>query len=133
MNSAIARLSSADEVAATVSKMTQVGLNYFATKMRAGFMGAVASDVYEINPSDPKYRLIFSNQNALAGPPVHWEPFTSAKVGVTGDSSVMIVMEHLGQVRVYQVSNDPSQITRNIALIVSKASGAVAKFSAVGG
>ena len=91
-----------------------------------GFGGFVATDIYEVNPSDQAYRRIFRNK--VFGIGVDWEPITSAKVGVSGDSSIMVVMEHPGQVGVYQVSNDPTQITQNIALLVSKATAAAAKF-----
>lgn len=97
-----------------------------AEKPSPGFGGFQATDIYAISPSDPLYDKILAKDQGSA------EPLTLVKVDVTGDSSIMLVMEHPGQFRVYQVSNDPTQITRNIALVVSKATGAVAKFAGVG-
>lgn len=90
-----------------------------------GFGGVIATDVYVINPSDPLYATILKNK-------LNKHPLTQVSVGVTGDSSIMVVMEHFGQFRVYQISNDPTQITRNIALVVSKATAAVARFAGGG-
>jgi len=102
---------------------------------RIGFGGFQTTDVYIINPSDPSYQSILKTH----GPWAKWvkdafwqdvsaETFSMASAGVTGDSAIMFVMESAGQVRVYQVSMDPTQITRNIGLLVSKATGAVAKY-----
>ncbi len=90
-----------------------------------GFGGFHSTDVFVINPSDPKYADILRNdawQNVSA------RPFTFAFSGVSGDSSIMFVFEHPGQIRVYQVSMDPTQITRNIGLLLSKATAAAAKY-----
>ena len=80
-----------------------------------------------INPSDPKFDDVLDSEREFGV-----EPITQATVGVTGDSALMIVLEHPGQVRVYQLSMDPTQIVRNIALIVSKAVQAAAKFAPLG-
>jgi len=95
-------------------------------RSRPGAMGMTRTDVYEINPSDPNYRRIF----AAGGAQISKEPITEARIDAIGESALMIVLEHAGQVRVYQVSNDPTRITRNVAMLVDKATAAVAKFAA---
>jgi hypothetical protein len=109
-----------------------------ADKPSPGFGGFVSTDIYTINPSDPEYRKILNSSSPWA--PFTWALFkrnlsvellTQADVEVTGDSSIMLVMEHPGQYRVYQISNDPTQIARNIALVVSKATAAMARFAAI--
>ena len=106
---------------------------------RIGFGGFQTTDVYVINPSDPNYQRILRTH----GPWAKWmkdafwqdlsaETLSMATAGVTGDSAIMFVMESPGQVRVYQLSMDPTQITRNIGLLVSKATGAVAKYMSAG-
>jgi hypothetical protein len=104
-----------------------------------GFGGFVSTDVYPINPSDPRFAGILKSSspwtglgNALFKRNVSFQALTAVTVGVSGDSSLMLVMEHPGQVRVYQVSNDPTQLTRNIALLISKATSAAAKFATGG-
>ncbi len=89
------------------------------------FGGFTATDVYEINPSDPAYENVFNSRTFES-------PLTMVSTSVSGDSAIMIVIEHAGQARVYQVSNDPVQLTRNIGFLVSKASAAVARFGAAG-
>lgn len=109
-----------------------------AEKPSPGFGGFVSTDIYPINPSDPKYRVILNSSSPWA--PLKWlfwkrnlsvELLTKAEVEVSGDSSIMLVMEHPGQYRIYQISNDPTQIARNIALVVSKATAAMARFAAI--
>ena len=80
----------------------------------------MTTSVYEINAADSVYGQIASCPSDL----VARRPFSSAKAGAMGDASLMLVMESPGQVRVYQVSNDPTQLTQNIALIVQKATAA---------
>jgi hypothetical protein len=87
------------------------------------FGGFIATDVYVINPSDPAFQEVLGDKKKLSV-----RPITRATVGVTGDSAVMMVLEHPGQVRTFQISMDPAQIARNIASIVSKATAAAAKF-----
>lgn len=99
-------------------------------KVSPGFGGFVAGDVYAIKPSDPMYATIFTTSSSRIK--TSSEPITKVSIGVTGDSSIMLVVEHPGQIRVYQVSNDPTTIVRNIALLVSKATAAAAKFLASG-
>jgi len=108
-----------------------------AAKKRFG--GFVATDVYLVNPSDPKYVDILKTRGPWHSlfKEVFWqdvsaESFTKASAGVTGDSAIMFVMEHPGQVRMYQVSLDPTQITSNIGMLVSKAAAAGAKYMSAG-
>lgn len=96
-----------------------------STVARGGFGGFRATDIYEISPSDPMYERVL---NAT-----QFRVMSSAEAHVAGDSGIMLVLEHAGQVRVYQVSSNPEQLVRNIGLIVSKATAAVAKYAAVGG
>jgi hypothetical protein len=93
-----------------------------------GFGGFVATDVYEINPSDPGWARVFGSR--WRRPRLSREPITRASLGVSGDSAVMVVAEHPGQMRVYQISNDPTQLARNVSLLVGKAAAAAAKFAA---
>ncbi len=93
---------------------------------KRGFGGFVATDVYPINPSDPAYELVLGRSRLSS------QPLTQVSVGASGDSAVMLVMEHPGQVRVYQVSNDPAQLTRNIGLLINKATNAAAKYMSAG-
>jgi hypothetical protein len=111
-----------------------------AKTTKIGFGGFMSTDVFVINPSDPKYAEILKSPSPVGSFFVApWyrntsvETLTEAVVAVTGDSAVMLVMESPGQVRVYQVRMDPTQITRNIGLLVSKATGAAAKYAAGGG
>ncbi|MCH8854281.1 MAG: hypothetical protein IID41_16760 [Planctomycetes bacterium] len=94
------------------------------TVARGGFGGFRATDIYEILPSDPMYERVL---NATT-----FRVMSSAEARVTGDSGIMLVLEHAGQVRVYQVSSNPEQLVRNIGLIVSKSTAAVAKYATVG-
>jgi len=102
---------------------------------RIGFGGFMTTDVFVVNPSDPKYADILKTGSPVGAVFLFpwWqhtslETITEAHVGVTGDSAIMLVMESPGQVRVYQVSNDPTQVTRNIGLLISKATAAAAKY-----
>ncbi len=110
-----------------------------AKRTKIGFGGFMTTDVFVINPSDPKYAEILKSAspigNALAWPfyqNTSQETLTDARVAVSGDSAIMLVMESPGQVRVHQVSMDPTQITRNIGLLVSKATAAAAKYAGIG-
>lgn len=116
---------------------SSAGLALRASAMAFG--GFKSTDVYPINPSDPMYAEILKSQSpiwAVIKVPF-WsntslEPMTETWVGVSGDSAIMVVMEHPGQARVFQVSNDPAQITRNIGLLISKATSAAAKYTSDG-
>lgn len=88
------------------------------------FGGFRSIGVYEINPADPAYRKILGPDTAQ----LSLDAITSDNVTALGDSSVMIVQETPGQFRVYQISNDPTQIMRNVALLVSKALAAASKY-----
>jgi hypothetical protein len=110
-----------DEVGAEVARA--VSTTSAARRPPIGFGGFTATDAYAINPSDPKY------QQVLGGKGTRFATLTKATFGASGDSAVMMVMEHPGQIRVYQVSNDPTQVTRNVGLLVSKATQAAAKFA----
>ncbi|MBN1343843.1 MAG: hypothetical protein JXQ73_14260 [Phycisphaerae bacterium] len=104
--------------------------------MRAdpGFGGFMTTDVYVVNPSDPKYEEVLG----CCEPKGKWlcgkrrrlglEPITKVSLGASGDSALMVVMEHPGQARIYQISNDPTVLARNVAMLVSKATAAAAKF-----
>lgn len=97
---------------------------------KVGFGGFVATDVYEINPSDPGWARVFGSRRG--GSRVSREPISRVSLGVSGDSAAMVVAEHPGQMRVYQISNDPTQLAGNVALLVSKAVAAAAKFTNAG-
>jgi hypothetical protein len=86
-----------------------------------GFGGFATIGVFEINAADPIYRKI------LKRPVLTREEFTQASANIGGDSSIMLVMESPGQTRVYQVQNDPTQLVRNIAILIQKATAAATK------
>jgi hypothetical protein len=88
-----------------------------------GYGGYRQLGVAEIDPSDPMYRRILGTET-----PVSVQPLTRQVVYVAGQSSSMVVQENPGQVRVYQISNNPTQIMQNIALISDKALAAAAKY-----
>ena len=109
------------------------------SSVKPGFGGFMSTDVYSINPSDPKYAEILKTHGpwhslgkSLVWQDVSAESLTKASAGVTGDSAIMFVMEHPGQVRMFQVSLDPTQITSNIGMLISKASAAGAKYMSGG-
>ncbi len=134
-----------EEMVAAGSNFEAASAEFFAAAeegakaTKIGFGGFMTTDVFVINPSDPKYADVLNSAvpvwSVLRAPfyqKTSLEPMTEACVGVSGDSAIMLVMESPGQVRVYQVSLDPTQITRNIGLLVSKATGAAAKYAAGG-
>jgi hypothetical protein len=83
-----------------------------------GFGGFTTATVYEINPSDPQYRYLLQDKDDVLESKT---PLTSAHADALGSNSVMIVMESPGQVRVYHVANDPTQVVQNVGLIMEKA------------
>lgn len=120
-------------------KILTLEVEIAAAQTKRGFGGFVSTDVYVINPSDPQYAAILKSGSpvlaALRTPfsrSTSLETITEAKVSASGDSAAMLVMEHPGQIRVYQVSNDPAQLTRNIGMLVNKATGAAAKYLTAG-
>lgn len=133
-NELIADIKSLDSVAiekvkpllkiAAVAKNAALDLN--ATAKRGGFGGFQTVGIFEINPSDPAYQEVF--KPGLSRASISWRTLTQATAMAVGDSSLMLVMESPGQVRTHQVSNDPTQLLRNVALIIGKATGAASKF-----
>lgn len=125
---------SAREVSAALAALEESSIARVSPYV--GFGGFASTDIYCINPSDPKYQEALNDRDPFTGfvrmlgfSNVSYEKLSEAQVDVAGDSSVMLVMEQPGQVRVYQVSNDPTQLARNVAGIVSKAASAVAKYT----
>jgi len=53
-------------------------------------------------------------------------------VCASGDASAMIVQESPGQMRLYQISNDPVSLMRNTSLILDKVLQAAVQFQTVG-
>lgn len=112
-----------DEVKAlTLSLETAAAASIRRTSESLGFGGFATIGVFEINASDPAYRKI------LPGGRLVPEPFTLVQGAINGDSSLMFVMENPGQMRIYQVQNDPTQLARNIAILIQKATTAANKF-----
>ena len=91
----------------------------------AGFGGFRQAGVYCINPGDPMYDAVLRAGAAA-------NPLTSAQTRATGDAGVMIVQESPGQLRLYQISNDPVSVMRNATLILDKVLQAAVKFTAAG-
>jgi len=96
-----------------------------AERDRPGFGGFHQAGVYRINPGDPNYDAVLKAK-AIGS------PLTSVSVAVTGDSGFMIVQESPGQMRLYELTNDPIALTRNVSFIVDKVLQAAVKFSSPG-
>ncbi|MBN2561637.1 MAG: hypothetical protein JXQ75_11975 [Phycisphaerae bacterium] len=92
----------------------------------AGFGGFRQAGVYSINPGDPMY-------DAVLKAPAANSPLTSVSTRATGDAGTMIVQESPGQMRLYQISNDPISVMRNATLILDKVLQAAVKFDSAGG
>ena len=89
------------------------------------------SGVFVMSAGDPSYREV------LKASPVrskwgHSHPISMAEIGSWGESSVMIVFDSPVSVRTQKISNDPTQLIRNVALIIDKALQAVAKYATMG-
>lgn len=105
-------------------------LGHYSTSLRsspgsAGFGGFRQSGVYCINPGDPMYDAVLQAAPAA-------NPLTSVTTRATGDTAVMIVQESPGQLRLYQISNDPVSGMRNATLILDKVLQAAVKFGSAG-
>lgn len=94
-----------------------------ASRTRPGFGGFQQAGVYRINPGDPHYDAV------LKANPIG-SPLTAVKVAATGDSGFMIVQESPGQMRLYELTNDPIALTRNVSFIIDKVLQAAVKFGA---
>lgn len=90
---------------------------------RIGFGGFLTVGVFEINPADPMYRKILAAECVT----LSCDSFTCVRARIDGDSSIMFVMESPGQIRIYQIQNDPTQLLRNIAILIQKATAAATK------
>lgn len=107
-------------------------LGHFTAKLdlldttRPGFGGFRQAGVYRINPGDPAYDAVL-RADAIG------HPLTSVDVRATGDTGIMIVQESPGQLRLYQLTNDPITLMRNASFILDKVMQAAVKFGAVGG
>jgi len=86
-----------------------------------GFGGYQQGGVYMINPGDPMY-------DAVLQAPAAAHAVTSVEVRADGDTGVMVVQESPGQMRLYQLTNDPLTMMRNISLILDKVMQAAVKF-----
>jgi len=92
-----------------------------ASRTRPGFGGFQQAGVYRINPGDPHYDAV------LKAKPIG-SPLTAVTVAATGDSGFMIVQESPGQMRLYELTNDPIALTRNVSFIIDKVLQAAVKF-----
>jgi hypothetical protein len=88
---------------------------------RVGFGGFRQAGVYSINPGDAAYDAVLAARAAGS-------PLTQVRVQATGDSNVMIVQESPGQMRLYQLANDPVSIMRNAGFVMDKVMQAAVKF-----
>ncbi len=95
-----------------------------ATVDSNSFGGFHSVGIYKINPADPAYKKILTARTIKLSE----EPITGPSTQGLGDLSVMIVQEKPGQFRLYQISNDPTQLLKNVALLVNKATAAAAKY-----
>lgn len=106
------------------AKLMQYAADLEATsRMRPGFGGFQQAGVYRINPGDPHYDAVLKAK-AIGS------PLTAVSVAATGDSGFMIVQESPGQMRLYELTNDPIALTRNVSFIIDKVLQAAVKFSA---
>ena len=94
-----------------------------ASRARPGFGGFQQAGVYRINPGDPHYDAVLK-ADAIGS------PLTAVSVAATGDSGFMVVQESPGQMRLYELTNDPIALTRNVSFIIDKVLQAAVKFSA---
>jgi len=92
-----------------------------ASRARPGFGGFQQAGVYRINPGDPHYDEVLKAK-AIGS------PLTAVSVAATGDSGFMIVQESPGQMRLYELTNDPIALTRNVSFIIDKVLQAAVKF-----
>lgn len=91
------------------------------SRTRPGFGGFQQAGVYRINPGDPHYDKVLKAK-AIGS------PLTAVKVAATGDSGFMIVQESPGQMRLYELTNDPIALTRNVSFILDKVMQSAVKF-----
>lgn len=89
-----------------------------------GFGGFVSTDVYMLNPSDRAYQRVLAAQKVVLSN----DPLTTVDVNAAGDSSILVVLEQPAQARLFQVTADPTQVARNLGMIMNKASGAALRF-----
>lgn len=99
--------------------------------VKVSFGGFVVTGVFAIKAGDPYYREVLK-ADAVGETILSRRPFAEATVGAAGDTMVLIVFDNPVQVRTYEVSNDPTQLIRNIAMIIDKALQAVAKYASFG-
>ena len=86
-----------------------------------GFGGFRQAGIYVINPGDPAFDAVLRAEPAP-------NPLTSVRVRATGDSGIMVGQESPGQMRPYQLTNDPLSLMRNVGFILDKVLQAVVKF-----
>ncbi len=91
------------------------------SRSRPGFGGFQQAGVYRINPGDPHYDAVLKAK-AIGS------PLTAVSVAATGDSGFMIVQESPGQMRLYELTNDPIALTRNVSFILDKVMQSAVKF-----
>lgn len=113
-------------------KVQAIALQLQNRMASVGFGGFRQLGVYEINLSDPNYRLLFGADEEDKPAKVSTSPVSLVQVDASGDSSIMVIAESPGQYRLYQLTNDPTQLARNIALIVQKITVAALKFATAG-
>lgn len=104
-----------------------VQMDQFAARLAAvvpGFGGLRQGGVYQINPGDPAYDRVLNGKAAA-------NPISEVIIAATGDTGVMLVQESPAQMRLYQISNDPSAILRNASFILNKVLQAAVKFGSV--
>ncbi len=89
-----------------------------------GFGGFRQGGVYQINPGDPAYDRVLKARVAA-------QPITEIVLSAAGDTCVMLVQESPAQLRLYQISNDPTSILRNASFILNKIMQGAVKFSTI--
>ncbi len=94
------------------------------TAGKDGFGGFRTIGVTEIDASDRAYRSILTSNSV----PLSHDSFSKLKATTTGDATVIIVQESPTEFRLYQISNDPTTLMKNISLLVAKATAAAAKY-----
>lgn len=100
-------------------------------QVKVSFGGFVVTGVFAIKAGDPYYREVLK-ADAVGETVFSSRPFAQATVGAAGDTTALIVFDNPVQVRTYEVSNDPTQLIRNIAMIIDKALQAVVKYAPIG-
>ena len=115
---------SADQLESAINNLTNQVDQAISVAAKEGFGGFLAIGIAEINASDPEYQVILNSEAAK----LSQDAISKSSSTISGDAQVIIVQESPAQFRTYQISNDPTTLMKNIAMLVAKATAAAAKY-----